>query len=173
MNKQQTSSRSILKYALILPVVASLLFFNCTFHTQAQSGDNTVVQDSVTVSEPVLKTENREVYSHVDDMPRFPGGDRALMQWLSDHINYPEDATKSHIQGRVIVRFVIETDGSINNVELVQGVHPSLDKEAIRVIESMPQWVPGTQNGKLVAVYYTIPIVFKLQEDTAAKQANE
>ena len=85
------------------------------------------------------------------------------MKWLGKNINYPEDCKKAGIQGRVIIQFVVDKDGSIKNPKVARGVHPSLDKEALRVISSSPKWKPGKQKGEAVKVRYTIPVLFKLQ----------
>jgi protein TonB len=96
-------------------------------------------------------------------MPSFPGGDAALQQYLSKNIKYPVVAEENGVQGRVIVTFVVERDGSITDVKVVKSVDPSLDKEATRVVKSMPHWIPGKQNGSAVRVKYTVPVTFKLQ----------
>lgn len=107
--------------------------------------------------------EETKVFDVVEQMPSFPGGDAALMQFLSSHIKYPVVAEENGIQGRVIATFVVERDGSITDVKVVKSVDPSLDKEAIRVLKSMPKWIPGKQNGSAVRVKYTVPVTFKLQ----------
>jgi protein TonB len=96
-------------------------------------------------------------------MPRFPGGDAALMQFLSKNIKYPKEAENAKQEGRVIANFVVEEDGSVSNVKVVHGVAPLLDAEALRVLGLMPRWEPGQQNGKPVRVKYTVPITFRLQ----------
>lgn len=108
-------------------------------------------------------SSNADVFDVVEQMPSFPGGDVALMQFLSANVHYPEVAEKNEIQGRVIISFVVERNGTITDVEVVKSVDPLLDKEAIRVIRSMPQWKPGTLNGKPVRVKYTTPVTFRLQ----------
>jgi protein TonB len=97
-------------------------------------------------------------------MPEFPGGQSALMKYLSENIRYPVIAQENGIEGRVICSFVVERDGSITDVQVVRGVDPSLDREAVRVIQSMPKWKPGKQRGKPVRVRFTLPIVFRLQQ---------
>jgi len=99
----------------------------------------------------------------VEQMPQFPGGPAALMEFLSKNIKYPEEAYKNGIQGRVIVTFTVNKDGSISEAKVVKSVDPQLDEEALRVAYSMPKWIPGRQNGEPVAVKYTVPITFKLQ----------
>ena len=109
------------------------------------------------------KEEETKVFDVVEQMPSFPGGDAELMKYLSTHIKYPVVAEENGIQGRVIATFVVERDGSISDVKVIKSVDPSLDKEAIRVLKSMPKWIPGKQNGSAVRVKYTVPVTFKLQ----------
>ncbi len=106
---------------------------------------------------------DKKVYEVVEQMPSYPGGMKALLQYLSDNIKYPKAAEKKHIQGRVITTFVVETDGSISDVKTQNSVDPRLDAEAIRVVSKMPKWIPGRQNGKPVSVKYFLPIIFRLQ----------
>ncbi|HKL92798.1 MAG TPA: energy transducer TonB [Bacteroidales bacterium] len=103
-----------------------------------------------------------EIFAVVEEMPSFPGGDAALMSYISKNIKYPSIATENGIQGRVICTFVINRDGKVTNAEVIRSVDPSLDKEALRVINNMPAWKPGKQRGKPVRVKYTLPIVFRL-----------
>ena len=109
------------------------------------------------------KEEETKVFDVVEQMPSFPGGDAELMKFLSTHIKYPVVAEENGIQGRVIATFVVERDGSISDVKVIKSVDPSLDKEAIRVLQSMPKWIPGKQNGSAVRVKYTVPVTFRLQ----------
>ena len=101
----------------------------------------------------------------VEQKPTFPGGYASLYKWLNTQINYPTDASEAGIQGKVIVSFVIEKDGSITNVQVVRKKHPALDAEALRVIKKMPRWKPGYVCGKPVRVLYPLPITFKLPEE--------
>lgn len=117
----------------------------------------------VIAEEPVQPKEENKVFDVVEQMPSFPGGTGALMQYLSSHIKYPAVAEENGIQGRVICTFVVGKDGSISNVQVMKSVDPSLDKEAIRVVKSMPNWIPGKQNGSAVNVKYTLPVTFRLQ----------
>lgn len=109
------------------------------------------------------KQEETKVFDVVEEMPSFPGGPGALMSFLSGNIKYPVVAEENGIQGRVIVAFVVERDGSITDVRVVKSVDQSLDKEAVRVVKSMPRWIPGKQNGSAVRVKYTVPVTFRLQ----------
>jgi TonB family protein len=111
-----------------------------------------------------------KVYDVVEQMPEFSGGHAALFEFLSKNIHYPEEARKNSIQGRVIATFVVEKDGNISNARVVKSVDPSLDAEALRVINSMPNWNPGKQNGKAVRVKYTVPVTFKLDAATPAEK---
>ena len=96
-------------------------------------------------------------------MPRFPGGEEALLKFINQGIKYPTDAQEGGKQGRVIVSFTVKKDGSVADVEVMRGVYPSLDKEAMRVIGTMPIWEPGKEKGQAVNVRYTVPITFRLQ----------
>ena len=116
------------------------------------------------VTEPVKpKEEETKIFTVVEQMPSFPGGEAALMQYLSKNIKYPPFAEENNIQGRVICTFVVERDGSVSDIRIARSVDPSLDKEAIRVVSGMPRWIPGRQNGQMVRVKYTLPVTFRLQ----------
>ena len=118
----------------------------------------------VIATEPVKpKEEENKVFDVVEQMPSYPGGMGALMQYLSSNIKYPAIAEENGIQGRVICTFVVERDGSITDVRIAKSVDPSLDKEAMRVVSKMPKWIPGKQNGSAVRVKYTLPVTFRLQ----------
>ncbi|MDR0332734.1 MAG: TonB family protein [Dysgonamonadaceae bacterium] len=105
-----------------------------------------------------------EIFVVVEVQPEFPGGNAAMMSWLSSNMRYPVIAQENGIQGRVITNFVVERDGSITDVQVVRGVDPSLDREAIRVVSAMPRWTPGQQRGQAVRVRFTLPVVFRLQQ---------
>ena len=113
---------------------------------------------------PAPKPEvSNKVFDVVEEMPSFPGGQGALMSFLNSNIKYPVVAQENGVQGRVIVGFVVERDGSITDVKIMRSVDPSLDREAQRVVKAMPKWKPGKQNGSAVRVKYTVPVVFRLQ----------
>ncbi len=120
------------------------------------------VVDEPVKAEPKPEVENK-VFDVVEQMPSFPGGQGALMKYLNDNIKYPVVAQENGVQGRVVVSFVVERDGSITDVNVVRSVDPSLDKEAVRVIKGMPHWIPGKQNGSAVRVKYNVPVFFRLQ----------
>ncbi|MBO4464739.1 MAG: TonB family protein [Prevotella sp.] len=118
--------------------------------------------DRAAQQSPSRQESDNRVYDVVENQPAFPGGLTALMQFLANNIQYPAVAEENGIQGKVVCTFVVETDGSISNVTVVRSVDPSLDKEAVRVLRSMPRWTPGTQDGRPVRVKYNIPVTFRL-----------
>ena len=120
----------------------------------------TLQEHKVIVQEEVVE---EKVFEIVEQPPSFPGGEAAMYEWLSKNINYPVIAQENNIQGRVTCQFVVGRNGEIEDVKVVRGVDASLDKEAIRVIRSMPKWIPGKQGGNAVKVRYTLPVQFKLQ----------
>ncbi len=121
-----------------------------------------VETEPVKAEAPKPEVENK-VFDVVEQMPSFPGGQGALMQYLANNIKYPVVAQENGVQGRVVVSFVVERDGSITDVQVVRSVDPSLDREAQRVVKSMPKWIPGKQNGQAVRVKYNVPVSFRLQ----------
>ena len=104
-----------------------------------------------------------EIFKSVEQMPQFPGGDEALIKFLSSHINYPPMAAENNVQGRVVVAFVVDKNGKVGEVKVVRSVDKDLDKEAVRVCKSLPKFSPGRQNGIPVSVWYTLPVTFRLQ----------
>ena len=126
-------------------------------------GGEVLKAKEVIATEPVKpKEEEKKVFDVVEQMPSFPGGNAALMNYLSQNIKYPVIAEENGIQGRVIVQFVVGKDGHISDVRVAKSVDPSLDKEAVRVVKGMPKWIPGKQNGQAVTVRYTLPVTFRL-----------
>ena len=122
------------------------------------------VQEQVVVKEPEPeKPKEEEIFVAVEQQAEFPGGQTALMKWLSNNVRYPESAQQNDIQGRVVVRFVVEKDGSIGAATIVKGVDKDLDREALRVVKKMPRWQPGKNNGVAVRSYFNLPVVFKFQ----------
>lgn len=113
------------------------------------------------VKEPV-EEKKQEIYHTVEQMPQFPGGETELLKYIRDNLQYPQAALENNIQGRVIVQFVVGKDGKVTNVQILKGVDRLCDQEAVRVIESMPQWIPGKHNGVAVPVYYRVPVTFKI-----------
>ena len=118
-------------------------------------------QPKADAPEAVVPDGDDKVYDIVEQQPEFPGGPSAMAKWLGDNIKYPAEAAKNNIQGRVIVQFVVCSDGTVGGAKIMRGVDPLLDQEALRVINAMPKWTPGKQDGKPVAVKYTIPVTFR------------
>lgn len=119
------------------------------------------VEEIAAPEPPKQEEEQNKIFEVVEQNPQFPGG--SVNGWLADHIKYPVVAAENGISGRVVVQFVVERDGSVSQVRVVRGVDPSLDKEAQRVISSMPKWIPGKQNGQAVRSRFTVPVTFRLQ----------
>ena len=109
------------------------------------------------------KTSNDKVFEKVEDMPEFPGGEQAMMKFVAENVQYPEEAKEKEISGRVLVGFIVEKDGSVNEVKIVRGIGGGCDEEAVRVVKAMPKWKPGKEKGKPVRVSYMMPFTFKLQ----------
>ena len=110
--------------------------------------------------EPV---DENKVYDVVEEMPSFPDGDKAMHEYLRKNIQYSDEMEELCVQGRVIISFVVEKDGSLTDFKVVKSVDPAYDKEALRVVKSMPKWIPGSQNGVKVRVKYLVPVTFRLE----------
>lgn len=155
-SKNKTNKKLAIVYALsALPVLAFLaLGTQMVTIEQAEASTTTEVAPPPTVD---------KASRHVDVLPEFPGGEKAMMQWIAQNIQYPKEAIDAKIEGSVIVSFFVEKDGSISNAEVIKSVHESLDKEALRVVNAMPKWKPGMEKGEAVRVKYTVPVTFRLQ----------
>ena len=127
------------------------------------NGEILKAKEVIAEPEPPKHEEENKVFDIVEQQPLFPGGPAALMKYLSENTKYPVVAQENGVHGRVTVQFVVEKDGSISDVHVLRGVDPSLDKEAVRVVKSMPRWTPGKQNGITVRVNYRVPVLFRLQ----------
>lgn len=187
MNQQKTRKTGLLKYSLIVPLALALVL-SSNAQTLVASAKNTVTttkapevvispkENSPAIASDVtqdLKPANQKledkVYTVIEEMPEYPGGVNELMNYLTTNIKYPADAKAKGIEGRIIVRFIVNKAGKIEKAEIIRGFYPSCDKEALRVVNAMPDWTPGKQNGENVSVYYTLPIMFKL--DSSPKNA--
>lgn len=124
----------------------------------------TIREEIVVSAPPAPEPEKVYTMAMVEQKPSFPGGDAAMYKWLSEHINYPAQASEEGVQGRVVVQFDVDKTGQIVNVKIARGRHPALDKEAMRLVKSMPKWQPGRNNGQPVKVTYTLPVTFRLQQ---------
>lgn len=118
---------------------------------------------SQVVEEEMPSKTEKAIFTYVENMPMFPGGEPALLKYLSSNLNYPEDARYKKNQGLVILKFVVNTDGSLSDIEVLRSVKGGCDEEAIRVVKTMPKWIPGKEKGEIVNVYYTLPIKFKIE----------
>jgi protein TonB len=119
-------------------------------------------QDIADLKQVVTQADDEQVFDIVEQAPTYPGGVQELYNWISANLKYPIIAMENGVQGRVVCQFIVGSDGHIHDVKVVRSLDPNCDKEAIRVISSMPRWIPGKQNGKAVAVRYSIPVVFRM-----------
>jgi len=181
MNKEKTSWAGLCKYALALPLFAFLLFSGNAWSEKStveqksstavnSSDSNKEIKEATnskqdTSSEIKITTESvpqddEKAFTTVEQIPEFPGGEAALTKFFSTNIHYPASAAEKRIEGRVILRFIVSKTGEVSDVEILHGLSPDCDQEAIRVISMMPKWTPGRQNGRNVPVYFTIPLTF-------------
>ena len=166
MNKKRTHTTGRIKYALFVPLAAALLIASNISCISSEK------QEEISEKQESRAAEG-EVFQVVEEMPEFPGGMGECMKWLGQNIKYPADAKEKGVQGRVIVQFVVEKDGTIVNAKVVRGVDPDLDAEALRVVNQSPKWKPGKQKGEAVRVKYTLPIMFRLGNDSSDSKAAE
>lgn len=140
-----------------------------SFNVEGNSDEGATLKVEQQIKEEKVEEKKPEedvttkIFKTVEQMPTFPGGMGALMQWLGKNMTYPAVAAENGIQGKVIVGFVVERDGSVTDVKVLRGVDPALDNEAVNVVKRMPHWIPGKLNGQAVRVSYNIPVTFKLQ----------
>lgn len=174
MNKVKTTNLMLLKYFLAIPTLTLLLLMVSRSYSNASSLDKISHVNSVeeAVFAPKDTIEDKpagKIFDYVETMPRFPGGEKAMYEFISKNLVYPVEAQATGKQGRVTVRFVISPTGKIGDVVIMRGTDPALDQAALNVVKTFPDWTPGEQNGKAVSVYYTVPIVFRLKENTTEK----
>lgn len=165
IEQQLNLRRQLGKAVAIVGLSAGLSSLTATTAMAQNPVKNAQKDEVLKCGEVVVKEEPKDenyVFGVVEQMPSFRGGKNALMKFLTDSIRYPAEAKAMGIQGRVILTFVIERDGSVDSVKVVKKVSPELDREALRVVKSMPKWMPGKQNGRTVRTKYTIPVTFKL-----------
>lgn len=120
---------------------------------------------SSNAAQPETKPTEEEISYNVEQPAEFPGGAVALIKWINENLIYPANAMDSKIEGRVLVKFVVEKDGSISNASIFKSVDPDLDRESIRLVNSMPEWKPGEMQGVPVQSYFILPVTFKLQDE--------
>lgn len=169
MNKKKSNGAGHIKYALfVLPAFALLVAGNISCSQDASQTEDAKEEVVAPVSPeakeaPADSTAKDEVFMVAEQMPEFPGGMKELLKFLQNNLKYPENAMKNNVQGRVIVQFVVEKDGTLTEFKVARSVDPDLDAEALRVLQTMPKWKPGMQRGKIVRVKFTVPVSFKLQ----------
>lgn len=169
MNKKKSNATGHIKYALfVLPAFALLVAGNISCSQDASQTEDAKEEVVAPVSPeakeaPADSTAKEEVFMVAEQMPEFPGGMKEMLKFLQENVKYPENAMKNNVQGRVIVQFVIEKDGTPTEFKVLRSVDPDLDAEALRVLQTMPKWKPGMQRGEVVRVKYTVPVSFKLQ----------
>ena len=192
MNKKPSHHIRRFKYLLFVPLVALLLVFSnievlarVLIEDKAQTEyineaitsleipDTQLATNPIDYDQEPQKDRKKKIYRGVEEMPEFPGGEKDLMKFFNENINYPVTAAENGVQGRVTIEFVVSETGEITNAKVIQPLNPECDTEALRVIQAMPNWKPGKQNGEEVAVYYTIPVTFKLQGDTSKKDSSK
>ena len=115
------------------------------------------------INEYEIDVNDTTIYTLVDVKAEFVGGEKALMQWLNENIHYPPSAAEMGIQGKIFIRFVVEKDGSLTNIEVVRKVHPSLDRETVRLVKAMPKWEPAIKDNKIIRSYFILPVSFVLK----------
>ena len=178
MNKKDSGRWALAKSLCLIPAVgAAVCLAACVGNGENKSAENNAeVKDTATVDNSKAETtdvkfdskvaarnsETDTVMDKCEVMPKFPGGESGMMKFLTENVKYPKEALNKGITGRVLVEFVVERDGSINDVKIMKSVDPILDNEAIRIVKAMPKWEPGTMNGKAVRVKHTLPVTFRL-----------
>ena len=169
MNKKKSNAAGHIKYALfVLPAFALLVAGNISCSQDASQTEDAKEEVVAPVSPeakeaPADSTAKEEVFMVAEQMPEFPGGMKEMLKFLQENVKYPENAMRNNVQGRVIVQFVIEKDGTPTEFKVLRSVDPDLDAEALRVMKAMPKWKPGMQKGQVVRVKFTVPVSFKLQ----------
>lgn len=175
LNKKRTNSVGKVKYLALIPMAAAMLLFN-NIDVMARIVNNRTTDTptpkavvsvpeiiSEVITEAPLPPDDDKVYSKCDELAKFPGGVEAQLQFLAKNIKYPVESIEKKEEGRVILSFIVEKDGSLTNIKTIRSISPYLDKEAIRVTKSMPKWIPAKNKGVVVRNLYTMPVVFKLQ----------
>lgn len=135
-----------------------------TTNEEGSTDRNAVNPEELRENRVIIEEKPEPPVTFAEQMPQYPGGDAELMKYISSNLKYPTLAAENEIEGRVTISFVVGKDGTVSDIKVVKTLDPSCDKEAVRVVRSMQRWIPGMQNGRPVAVYYTLPILFRLQK---------
>jgi len=180
----ETKLKSIINYSMLATFLAiTFLLASCSWGGSNENSGEKGTEITTTVDDDSQKQEMREessdievmdpktvdevtddeVYTMAEKMPEFPGGEEALMKYLSENLEYPELATEDKLEGKVTIGFVVQEDGKVVDVEVLEGIGGGCDEEAVRVVNAMPNWSPGYEKGKPVKVEYSLPIAFKLR----------
>ena len=158
------SFHTLFRLSILLLVLPCSMGVTAQTSKAAQNNSQPVPLQSTNNGDTITEREfTGKVYDVVEEPPSFPGGQIALLSWLTENVHYSSEYGDICISGRVVLSFVVEPDGSLSNINVVRSVDPLLDKEAIKVVKSMPRWIPGKQNGKEVRVKYNLPVSFKLR----------
>ena len=164
MMKNQKSQKKMPVKILFTTLAIALTLFACNSPSKpAQKAATPSKNVQVVAKTNPSRADTSIVFKVVEKMPKFPGGVKNLMNYLSTHIKYPAQAKKDEIEGRVFVNFIIEKDGSVSHVKILRGIGHGCDKESMRVVKNMPRWIPGEQRGKPVRVDYNLPVKFSLE----------
>ena len=153
MNKKRTHTIGRIKYALFAPLAGALLIASNISCISSEKKEEMLESRAI----------EGDIHQICEEMPDFPGGMMECMKFLAKNIKYPEEAVKNKVEGRVIIQMVVKKDGSIANAKVVRSIDPLLDAEALRVVNLMPKWKPGKNQGEAVRVRYTMPVMFRLK----------
>ncbi len=173
MSKSKTKNFMLLKMVFILPMalLTAIIFSSAITKQVVAQNDKAAVQVAQAANDQ--NPQEEKIYTVVDKMPSFPGGDEARIKFYHENVKYPEEARQNGISGTVFISFIVEKDGKITDIKLLRGTHELLDAEGLRVVKLMPKWNPGKQDGKAVRVQYNIPIYFKLDEGATKKKEGD
>lgn len=169
LNKKRTNNASRVKYLALLPMIAGLLLINnidvmARLVTEQVAGTAPLIAEvAATETDALLPPDNDKVYETCEVMPEYPGGQGAILSYLAKTINYPVESQNKGEQGKSIVSFIVNKDGSLTDIKTVQPLTPLLDAEALRVVKAMPKWTPGKEKGQAVRVKFTVPVTYRLQ----------
>lgn len=171
MTTSPSSTRRALRALALLPAAGIAFFVSILPWSRALAADTVssyASESSSATTETEIIPADENIYETVEQLPEFPGGLPAMMQYLGNNIKYPNEAVKAGVEGRVVVKFVVNSRGKVCDPSIVKGVSPELDREALRVVAAMPDFKPGLHDGKSVSVWFTLPVIFKLQNDSPA-----
>lgn len=166
MNKVQSKPIAKLKYLMLLPAMFGMIWMaSCAKEsTEKIASGGSAVEDNTVVATSDGPVDKNKIYKEVDVMPEFPGGQQALFSFMGEHIKFTDEAKTAGAEGRVVIEFVVASDGTIKDSKVLRGLGHGLDEQALQVINSMPQWTPGQHKGEAVNVKLVLPIMYKLEE---------